>query len=73
MGADIISRKEERNTNETQWQVKKSELKNTEIWKAKRKAMDTNTGESLQDTRVSSNSLETYLVRKCGTLDTYEL
>jgi len=33
--------------NEIQWQVKKSEWKNTEIWKAKERAMDTNTGESL--------------------------
>jgi len=35
-----------RNTNEIQWQVKKSEWKNTEIWKAKGKVMVTNMGES---------------------------
>jgi len=27
------------------WQVKKSEWKNTEVWKVKGKAMDTNMGE----------------------------
>ena len=31
---------------EIQWHVKKSGWNNTEIWKAKGKAMDTNTGES---------------------------
>jgi len=36
-------------TNENQWQVKKSEWKNTEIWKAKGKAMDTNTGERIPE------------------------
>jgi len=29
-----------------QWQVKKSEWENTEVWTAMGKAMDTNTGES---------------------------
>ena len=43
MGADTSAVKN--NTNEIQWQVKKSEWKNTKIWKAKGKAMDTNTGE----------------------------
>ena len=38
-------------------------MENTEIWKAKGKAMDTNTGES-QDTGASPNSLETHVVRK---------
>ena len=43
MGADasVVKKK--------QWnpmQVKQSEWKNTEIWKVKGKAMDTNTGES---------------------------
>jgi len=35
-----------RNTNEIQWQVKKSDWKIIDIWKAKGKAMDTNTDES---------------------------
>jgi len=42
--------------NEIQWQMKKCGWNNTEIWKAKGKAVDTNTG---QDTRASPNSLET--------------
>jgi len=46
-----------------QCQVKKSKWKNTEIWKAKDKAMDTNT-------RCSQpNSLETHLVRKWGDIE----
>jgi len=44
MGADTPVVR--RNTNEIQWQEKKSEWKNTEMYKVKRKAMDTNTGES---------------------------
>ena len=45
MGADTSAVKE-KNTHEIQWQMKKSGWNNTEIWKAKGKAMDTNTGES---------------------------
>jgi len=46
-----------------QWQEEKSEWKNTEIGKAKGKAMDTNTGES-PGYQSQSYSLETHLVRK---------
>ena len=42
MGADT-SGVNKKNTNEIQW---KSEWKNTEIWKTKGKAMDTNAGGS---------------------------
>jgi len=35
-----------KNMNEIQWQVKKSEWKNTKIWKAKGEAMNTNMGGS---------------------------
>jgi len=38
-------------------------MKNTEIWKAKGKAMDTNTGGS-PGYQSQSNSLKTHLVRK---------
>ena len=61
MGADTSAVNE--NTNEIQWQVKKSGWNNTEIRKAKGKAMDTNTGESL-GYQSQPNSLETYQVRK---------
>src|SRR6218665_3709613 len=46
-----------RNTNEIQWQVKKSEWKNSKIWKPKGKAMDTNTGSS-PGYQSQPNSLE---------------
>src|SRR6218665_3707659 len=52
-----------RNTNEIQWQVKKSEWKNTEIWKTKKKATNTNTGGS-PGYHPHPNSLETHQVRK---------
>src|SRR6218665_1734788 len=54
--------REEDNTNEIQWQVK-SEWKNTEIWKVKGKAMDTNTGGS-PGYQSQPCGLETHLVRK---------
>ena len=41
-----IRRPQSRNTNGIQWQGKKSEWKNTEIWEANERAMNTNTGES---------------------------
>jgi len=44
MGADTSVKKKK--MNEIQWQVKKTEWKNTEIWKANGKVMDTNAGES---------------------------
>src|SRR6218665_1804112 len=44
--------------NEIQWQVKKSEWKNTEIWKANGKRRWTSTRVKAQDTRASPNSLE---------------
>src|SRR6218665_2682198 len=56
-----VSRKEE-NTNEIQWQVKKSEWKNTKIiWKAKGKKRWTPTRAEAQDTRANPYSLETHL------------
>jgi len=60
MGADASAIKE--NTTEIQWQVK-SEWKNTDIWKAKGKAMDTNMGSS-QGFLSQPNSLGTHLVSK---------
>ena len=42
-GCRYVGRKDETGM-KSKWQVKKSEWKNTEIWKAKGKAMDTNTG-----------------------------
>ena len=51
--------------NEIQLQVKKSEWKNTEIWKAKGKAMDTNTGGS-PGYQSPLNSIDTHVVRKWG-------
>ena len=53
-----------KNTNEIQWQVK-SEWKNTKMWRAKGKAMNTNTGGS-PGYQNQSNSLEIHLVRKWG-------
>ena len=49
---------------EIQWQMKKSEWKNTEIWKAKGKRRWTPTRAVSQDTRANPNSPETLLVRK---------
>jgi len=53
-----------RNTNEIQWLVKKSEWKNTVIWKAKVERPWIPTRAKTQDTRASPNSLGTHLVRK---------
>jgi len=61
MGADTSAVKE--NTNEIQWQVKKIEWNNTEIRKAKAKAMGTNTGGS-PGYQSQPTSLETHQVRK---------
>ena len=55
MAADTSAVKKK--TKEIQWQVKKSEWKNTKIWKAKRMAMDTNTGGS-PGYQSEPNSLE---------------
>ena len=62
-GCRYVDLMDERNTDEIQWQVKKSEWKNTEIWRAKGKAMDANTGGS-PEYQSQPNSLETHLVRK---------
>ena len=58
-----VNRLQRRNTIKIQWQVKKREWKNTKIWKAKEKIMDTNTGVS-PGYQSQPNSLETHLVRK---------
>ena len=60
MGADTSAVKKK--TNDIQWQMK-SEWKNTEMWKAKGKAMDTYMGGS-PGYQSQPNSLETHLVRK---------
>ena len=57
MDADTSAVK--KNTNEIQWKG------DTEIWKAKGKAIDTNTGSS-PGYQSQPNSLETHLVRKWG-------
>src|SRR6218665_2015853 len=56
-GCRYVGRNEK--TNDIQWQMK-SEWKNTEMWKAKGKAMDTNMGGS-PGYQSQPNSLETHL------------
>jgi len=68
MGANTLVIKKT-HKNEIQWQVTKSERKNTEIWKAKENRQRTPTWAKAQDTRASPNSLETHLGSE-GTLDT---
>jgi len=70
MGADTLAIKEKHELNriagEEEWMEK-----DTEIWKAKEKAMDTNTSCS-PGYQSQPNSLETRLVRKWGDIHTNE-